>query len=76
MVSEKILRDTELDDNLIEYEMHGCLTISFNSGHSLYPFREIVNSHYNMMVPPSRSWVAIHKIDPPLSEGTGGDNGM
>ena len=43
---------------------------------SLSPFHEVINSHYNMMVPPSRRWVAIHKIEPPLSEGTGGDNGM
>ena len=76
MVSDKILRDTKLGDNMIEYEMRGCLTVGFYYGYSLCPFREIINNHYDMMIPPSRSWVAIHKINPPLSEGTSGDDGM
>ena len=76
MVSDKLPRDTEPGDNLIEYKMHGCLTVVFNSGNILCPFREIVNNHNNVMVPPIRSWVAIHKIGAPVGEGTGGDNWM
>ena len=76
MVSDKLSRNPEPSNDLVEYEVSGCLTVGFYCRHSLSLFHEIINSHYNVMVPPSQSWVAIHKIDPPLSEGTGGDNGM
>ena len=76
MVSDKLFQNAELSNNLVEYEMSGYLTIGFNYGHSLSPFHEIINSHYNMMMPPNRSWVSIHKIKSPLSEETGGDDGM
>ena len=76
MVSDMLFRNAELSNNLVENEMHEFLTIGFNHGHSLCPSHEIINSHYNVMIPPSRSWVAIHKIKPPLHEGTRGDNRM
>ena len=76
MVSDKLLRNAELSNNLVKHEMCGCLIVGFNHGHSLIPFHEVINNHYNMMMPPSRSWVAIHKVNPPLGEGTGGDNRM
>ena len=74
MVSDKIFWNAKLGDNLVKYEMCGCFTIEFDSGHSLFPFHEIIDSHYNVMVPPNRSWVAIHKVKPPLGEGTNGNN--
>ena len=76
MVSDKLFWNAEPGDNLVENEMRGYLTVKFKCGHSLYPSREVINNHNNMMMPPSRSWVAIHEIKPPLSEGTGGDNWM
>ena len=76
MVSDKLFWNPEPSNNLVEHKVSGCLTVGFYCRHSLSPFREVINSHYNMMVPPSQSWVAIHKIEPPLSEGTGGDYGM
>ena len=76
MVSDKLFQNTKPGDNLIEHEMRGYLTVGFNCEHSLCPFREIIDNHYNVMIPPSRIWVAMHKIQPPLGEGTGGDNRM
>ena len=76
MVSDILPWDTKLGDNMIEYEMRSCLTVGFDCGHNLYPFCEIFNNHYNMMIPPSRSWAEIHKIDPQLGEGTNSDNHM
>ena len=74
MVSDKLFRNAELSNNLVKNEMHSCLTIGFNREHSLYRFHEIIDNHYNVMMPPSRGWVAIHEVKPPLGEGTGGDN--
>ena len=53
MVSDKLLQNTEPSNNLVEYEVCGCLTVEFNRRHSLIPFREVVNGHYDMMMPPS-----------------------
>ena len=55
MVNDNILLDTKLGDNLIENEMCGCLIVDFDSGHSLFPFREVINNHYNMMIPPVKA---------------------
>ena len=76
MVSEKLFQNAKPGDNLVENEMCGCLTIRFNCGHSLYPFCEVIYDEINMMVPPSQNWVVIHKIKPPLGEGTNGGNRM
>ena len=76
MISDNLLWDPEPSDNLVEHEMRGYLTIGFNYGHSLCPFHEIIDIHYNVMIPPSQIWVAIHKFKPPLGEGTDGDNRM
>ena len=76
MVSDKISRDTKLSNDMIEYKMRGCITIKFNSRHSLYPFREVIHDHYDVMVPPNQSWVEIHKVNPPLGEGFDNDNSM
>ena len=53
MVSDKVFWNPETSNNLVEYEVCGCLTIGFNYRHSLSPFREVVDSHYDMMMPPS-----------------------
>ena len=76
MVSDKILWDTELSDNLVEHNVSGRLTIGFNCRHSLYPFREVVYDHYNVIMPHDLCWLALHKVHPPLGEGTDGDNRM
>ena len=69
MVSDKLLWDTEPGDNLIEYKILGCLTVGFNSGHSLYPFHEIFNSHYNVMVTPTKIGLQSIKSSPDLVKG-------
>ena len=76
MVSDKLFRNTEPSNNLVEYKVCGYLTIKFNRVYILYPFREIMDNHYNVMIPPRRSWVAIHKVKSPLGEGTDSDNRM
>ena len=53
MVSDKLFWNAEPSNNLVENEMCGCLTIRFIRGHSLYPFHEIIDNHYNVMMPPS-----------------------
>ena len=76
MVSDKLFRNAKLSNNLVEYEMCGCLTVVFNRGHSLSPFCEIIKNHHDVMMPPSQSWVAIHEVKTPFGEGTDGDNWM
>ena len=73
MVNDKLFWNAKSGDNLVEHEMRGYLTVEFKRGHILYPFREIIDSHYNVMIPPSRSWVAIPKFKPPLGEETDSD---
>ena len=69
MVSDKILRNTEPSNELVEYEMCGYLTVGFNCGNSLSPFREIVNNHYNMMIPPTEAGLQSMKSIPHLVKG-------
>ena len=52
MVSDKLFQNIEPSNNLVEYEVCGCLTVRFNYRHSLSPFRELVNTHYDMIMPP------------------------
>jgi hypothetical protein len=74
MVSENLTRDTELGDNLVEQE-EGCnLPIVFYSRHCLDLLSKLFNGYYNVLVPPSRSWVSIDEIYPPLGEGTDGND--
>ena len=47
------ISESEPRNNLVEYEVRGYLTIRFNCRHSLSPFREVINIHYDMMMPPS-----------------------
>ena len=73
MVSDNLSLNAKPCNNLVKYEMCGFLTIGFNYGHILYPFCEVIDNHNNMVVPPNRGWVAIHKINPPLNEWTDSD---
>jgi hypothetical protein len=70
MINDNLTRDTEPGDNLVENEEGCSLPIGFYGRHGLDPLSEVVDDHYNMLVPPSQSWVAIDEIYPPLSEGT------
>ena len=69
MVSDKLLRNTEPNNNLVEYEMRGRLTVRFKRGHSLSPFHEIINGHYNMMMPPAEARLQSMKSSPHLVKG-------
>ena len=69
MVSEKLFQDSEPSNNLVEYKVRGCLTIGFNCRHSLIPFREVVNNHYDMMMPPAEAGLQSIKSSPHLVKG-------
>jgi len=69
-MNDNVPRDFEPSYNLIEYEEGSSLTIGFNCIHGLSPFSKVVNDHDNVLMPPSRSCVEIHKVHPPLVEGT------
>jgi hypothetical protein len=74
MISDNLTRDTEPGDNLIEYKEGGSIPIGFNFRHGLDPLSKVVDDHDNVLMPPSQSWVAIHKVHPPLGEGTDGND--
>jgi hypothetical protein len=74
MIIENLIQDFEPGYNLIEHEKCNNLTIGFNYRHGLGPLSRVVYDHDNMLMPPSRSWVAIHKIHPLLGEGTDDDD--
>jgi hypothetical protein len=74
MISDNLTRDTEPGDNLIEYEEGCSFHIRFNCRHGLGPLGKVVDSHNNVSMPPSRGWVAIHEVHPPLGEGTNGND--
>ena len=69
MVSDKLFQNTELSNNLVEYEVCGCLTVIFKYRHSLSPFCEVVNSHYDMMIPPAEAGLQSIKSSPHLVKG-------
>jgi len=70
MVSDKLFQNLEPSNNLVEYEVRGYLTIGFNCRHSLSPFREVINSHYNMMMPPAEAGLQSIKSSAHLVKGT------
>jgi hypothetical protein len=74
MVSDNLTRDTEPDDNLIEYKESCSLPIVLNYKHGLSPLSKVVDNHDNVLMPPNRSWVAINEVYPPLGEGTKGND--
>jgi hypothetical protein len=64
MISNNINRDSELGYNLVEYEEGRSITIRFNCRNGLDPLSELFYDHNNVLMPPRRSWVAIHKVHP------------
>jgi hypothetical protein len=70
MISDNLTQDTEPGDNLVEYEKNNNLPIGFHGRNGFDPLGEVVNSHDNVLIPPSRSWFAINEIYSPLSERT------
>ena len=76
MISDNLTRDSKPSYNLIEYEEGNIILFGFNCKHGLDPLSKVVYDHDNVLMPPSRSWVAIHKVHPPLGEGTGGNEWM
>jgi hypothetical protein len=70
MISDNLTRDTEPGDNMMEYEEGDSIPIRFNYKHGLGPLSKLVYDHDNVLIPPNRSWVVIHKVHPPLGEGT------
>ena len=69
MVSDKIFRNPEPSNDLVEYEVSGYLTIVFNCGHTLSPFHEVISSHDNMMMPPAKAGLQSMKSSPHLVKG-------
>jgi hypothetical protein len=43
-------------------------------GMASLPLSEIINDHNDVTMPPSRRWVACHKINAPLSKWANGDD--
>jgi hypothetical protein len=74
MITGNLPWDSKLGYNLVEHKKCCILTIVFNSRNGLFPFSEVVHDHDNMLIPTSRRWVAVHKIHPPLVQGTDGDD--
>jgi hypothetical protein len=74
MISENLTQDTELADNLIEYKEGNIIPIRFNCRNGLVPLIKLVDGHDNVLMPPNRSWVAIYEVQPPLGEGTNGND--
>jgi hypothetical protein len=74
MISDNLTRDTEPGDNFIEYEEGDNLPVIFNCRHGLNPLIKVFDNHNNVIIPPSRSWVAIHEFHPSLGEGTDGND--
>ena len=59
----------EPGDYMIEKEKGSCFTSVIQCRHRLGPFGKIVNSDYNIPMPPGRGGVTLHEIDAPLGEG-------
>jgi hypothetical protein len=74
MINDNLTRDTELGDNLVEHEESCSLPIGFNCRHGFEPLGKVVDDHDNVLMPPSRSWVAIDEIYLPLGEGSDSNN--
>ena len=69
MVSDKLFQNPEPSNNLVEYEVGDCLIVGFNCRHSLSPFREVINIHYDMMIPPAEAGLQSIKSSPHLVKG-------
>ena len=69
MVSDKLFQNFESSNNLVEYEVCSYLTIGFNCRHSLSPFFEVVNNHYDMMMLPAKAGLQSMKSSPHLVKG-------
>ena len=69
MVSYKLFRNPEPSNNMVEYKVCGCLTIRFNYRHSLSPFHEVINSHYNIWCPPAEARLQSIELSPHLVKG-------
>jgi hypothetical protein len=70
MINENLTQDSEPGYNLIEYEEGNNIPIGFYCRNGLEPLTKVVYDHVNVLRSLNRSWVAIHKIQPPLVEGT------
>jgi len=53
MISDNLTRDTELGDNLVEHEEGCSLPIGFYSRHGFGPLGKVVDSHDDVLMPPS-----------------------
>jgi hypothetical protein len=76
MINDNITQDYEPSYNFIGYKEGNSITIIFNCRHGLDPLSKVVYDHNNVLMPPIRSWVSIHKVHPPLGEGIDGNDGM
>jgi hypothetical protein len=74
MVSDNLLRNLKPSYDLIKNEKCCSFPIISEHWHSLSPFGEVVDDHDNVMMPPSRSQIACHKIHPPLGDRANSNN--
>ena len=76
MIGSDGLRDMKPRNDVIEYELSGCLTVNGMFRHCFNPFGEVVHGYDNISMPPDRVTVTRHKIDAPLFKGTNGNDRM
>jgi hypothetical protein len=76
MISDNLTQDYEPSYTLIEYEEGDSIPIIFNYRHGIVPLIKLFYGYDSMLMPHNRSWVAVHKVHPPLGEGTDSNDWM
>ena len=70
MVSDNLLYNTEVSNDLVKHEVSSRFTFCFEGGNLLFPLGEVINSDNNIFVTPNQYWIACHIFHPPLGEET------
>ena len=74
VISNDGLRDTKLSNNMIEYELHRCLTVHSQCRHYFAPFCEIIDGDDNIGMSSGLVRVTHHKIDAPFRKMANGND--
>jgi hypothetical protein len=69
IISDNLTQDTELGDNLVENEEGCCLPIGFYGRHGFDPLGKVVDSHANVLMPPTEVGLQLTKYAPHLVKG-------
>jgi len=74
MVSDNLLWNIEVRNDLVEKKQGCCFTIIHDSGHSFSPLSKVVHCYNNILMTLSQRRVTSCKINAPLCERTDGNN--